>query len=191
MEKTIILSFLSLTGNEYLHKSNKKYLRFKLIYNLLIKIFSKLDFCIKKISPDETRDIRKLTLRPHQEPYQLIYSGDDNKKTVHFGLFFNEKLSGTASIYNEPLNGDDNQFSWRLRGMATTEDIRGKGFGTKLMNECLNYIKSKNAGLFWCNARLTAESFYNKFGMNRKGEVFTPEGMGEHVIMVLKMKLSN
>ena len=144
-----------------------------------------MKFYIKEITADETRNMRQLTLRPHQKSDQLIYPGDYDKETVHFGLFYNDKLSGIASIYNEPIKGEDNDYSWRLRGMATTEDVRGKGFGKELMNICLNHIKSKNAKLFWCNARLTAERFYEKFDMKREGEVFSPDDLGEHVMMVL------
>jgi len=146
-----------------------------------------MEFNIKKISADETRDLRQLTLRPHQKSDQLIYNGDYDPETVHFGLFCNEKLSGIASIYNEPMKGEGNKYSWRLRGMATTEEVRGKGLGKELMNKCLNHIKSKQAKLFWCNARLTAEGFYERFGMKRNGEVFIPEDLGEHVVMILKL----
>jgi len=146
-----------------------------------------MEYYIEEITADETRDLRQLTLRPHQKSDQLIYPGDYDRETVHYGVFYNNKLSGIASIYNESINGEDNKYSWRLRGMATTEDIRGMGFGKELMNTCLKHLKSKNAKLFWCNARLTAEGFYEKFGMKRKGEVFTPEDLGEHVVMVLNL----
>ncbi len=106
-----------------------------------------MEFYIKEINADETRELRQLTLRPHQKSDQLIYPGDYDNKTVHFGLFYNDKLSGIASIYNEPMKGEENEYSWRLRGMATTQDIRGKGFGKELMNTCLYHIKSKNAEL--------------------------------------------
>jgi len=146
-----------------------------------------MEFYIKEISAEETRDLRKLTLRPNQKYDQLIYQGDYDKETVHFGLFYNDRLSGIASIYNEPMNGENNEYSWRLRGMATIDELRGMGYGTALMNKCLYHIRTKNATVFWCNARLTAEPFYNKFGMKRKGEVFTPEDLGEHIIMVLDL----
>ena len=145
-----------------------------------------MKFYIKEIAAEDTLDLRQLTLRPHQKSDQLIYPGDYDHETIHFGLFCNDKLSGIASVYNEPLKGVEMENSWRLRGMAVTENIRGKGFGNELMKNCIGHIRSKNAQLLWCNARLTAEGFYEKFGMKRKGEVFTPEDLGEHIVMVVK-----
>lgn len=144
---------------------------------------------IKVIPSGETRHLRKINLRPAQNEDELFYPGDDDEETVHFGLFCGNELCGIASLYKECMPGETNDFSWRLRGMATNENIRGKGFGTKLMNRCIEHIKSKNGKKFWCNARTTAEKFYEKFGMKRYGEVFFPEGLGEHIVM--KMEINN
>ena len=149
----------------------------------------KIKFTIKKISAEETRNLRQLILRPNQKPEELVYPGDDDDESVHFGLFIKNELEGIASIYNEPMSGADDNFSWRLRGMATSEKLRGMGFGRELMNECITHIKSKNGKIFWCNARTTAEKFYEKFGLKRIGNVFHPEGLGEYVVMMVEIKL--
>lgn len=143
-------------------------------------------FYIKKIKAEETRDLRQIILRPHQKPEELVYPGDDDTETVHFGLYIDNELSGIASLYNEPMKDESNNFSWRLRGMATSEKCRGMGFGKELMNECIAHIKSNNGKIYWCNARTTAEKFYEKFGMKRRGDVFHPEGLGEHVVMIVR-----
>ncbi|HMR41572.1 MAG TPA: GNAT family N-acetyltransferase [Ignavibacteria bacterium] len=142
---------------------------------------------IKKISAEETRELRQLILRPHQKPEELVYPDDDDHQTVHFGLFENETLSGIASLYKDQYSGIDEPESWRLRGMATIEGSRGKGFGKELMNTCIEHIRSNKGKIFWCNARTTAEKFYEKMGMKRTGEVFTPEGLGEHVVMYMSL----
>lgn len=142
---------------------------------------------IKVIKAGDTRALRQLILRPHQKPEELIYPGDDDNLTVHFGLFENEKLSGIASLYKDQYSGIPEPESWRLRGMATTEECRGKGYGKLLMEKCIEHIRSNNGKLFWCNARTTAEKFYEIMGMKRTGEVFTPEGLGEHVVMYMNL----
>lgn len=144
-------------------------------------------FYIKKISAGETRNLRQLTLRQHQPAEELVYPGDDSKETVHFGLFCEDELAGIASIYKDNMKGNDEPESWRLRGMATSEKFRGKGFGKELMETCLNHIKEHGGKLLWCNARTTAEKFYEKFGMKRKGDVFYPEDLGPHVVMVMTL----
>ena len=146
------------------------------------------NFTIKKIKAAETRNLRQIILRPHQTPEELNYPGDDDKESVHFGLFYKEKLCGIASVYRQSPSGDNSTVSWRLRGMATSEEVRGMGFGKELMKECLNYVKENNGEIFWCTARTTAESFYEIFGLKRQGDVFTPEGLGEHVIMSINLQ---
>lgn len=144
-------------------------------------------FQIKNITAEETTHLRQLTLRQHQEEKDLIYPGDHDEETLHYGAFEDSELVGIASIYKEKMKDIDEPESWRLRGMATTENVRGKGYGKDLMNKCLEHIKSKNGKLYWCNARITAEGFYEKFGMKRKGEIFYPEDLGPHVVMWMKM----
>ncbi len=138
---------------------------------------------IRQILSADTRLLRHQVLRPNQSPEELIYPGDDSNDSVHFGLFYNGSLNGIASIYKEPMENEINDHSWRLRGMATSDETRGMGFGRELMNACIEHIRSKKGKVFWCNARTTAEKFYEKFGMKRTGEVFYPEGLGEHVVM--------
>lgn len=142
---------------------------------------------IKKITAEDTRELRQIILRPHQKPEELIYDGDDDPSTIHFGLYENDILLGIASLYKDQYSGIEEPESWRLRGMATTEDSRGKGYGRELMNNCIDHISSNNGKIFWCNARTTAENFYEKMGMKRIGDVFTPEGLGEHVVMYMSL----
>lgn len=145
---------------------------------------------IKKITPEQTTHLRQLTLRQHQSGKDLIYAGDYDKYTVHFGIFIDSQLEGIASVYKEGMKENAETDSWRLRGMATSEKIRGKGYGTKLLNECIEYIKKENGKLFWCNARISAEPFYEKFGMKRTGDVFHPEDLGPHVVMWMEVNSS-
>lgn len=138
---------------------------------------------IKEISSAETRNLRQLTLRQHQPADELVYPGDDDETTVHFGAYLSNELVGIASLYKDKMKGNDEPDSWRLRGMATADNARGIGIGKILMEKCLDHAKHRNGKLFWCNARTSAEGFYEKFGMNRIGEIFYPENLGPHVIM--------
>lgn len=143
---------------------------------------------IKEINAADTRNLRQLTLRQHQPAETLIYPGDEASDTVHYGAYLENELVGIASIYKERMKDNDEPDSWRLRGMATLESVRGKGYGRELMNKCLEHIKKKNGKLFWCNARTTAEQFYEKFGMKRTGEIFYPENLGPHVVMWMEIE---
>ncbi|MBS1517135.1 MAG: GNAT family N-acetyltransferase [Bacteroidetes bacterium] len=142
---------------------------------------------VKKITASETRKLRQLILRPHQRAEELIYEDDEHPDTVHFGAFIGNELEGIASLYKHIPDGIEVKDSWRLRGMATSEKFRGRGLGLLLMNRCIEHSKKMNGKIFWCNARTTAEGFYEKFGLKRIGEVFTPEGLGEHIVMIKKL----
>ena len=83
---------------------------------------------IRKITAEETTGLRQLTLRQHQEGRDLIYKGDHDEETVHFGAFEDNELVGIASVYKEKMKGNDEPESWRLRGMATVESVRNKGY---------------------------------------------------------------
>ncbi len=143
---------------------------------------------IKIINAAGTRNLRQLTLRQHQPAETLVYPGDEDPETVHYGAFEDNELVGIASIYKDGMKDNPEPEAWRLRGMATSEAGRGKGFGKELMEKCLEHVKNKNGKLFWCNARITAEGFYGKFGMQRKGEVFYPEDLGPHVVMWMEVR---
>jgi predicted GNAT family N-acyltransferase len=142
---------------------------------------------IKPINAEETTHLRQLTLRQHQKAEELIYPGDYDKDTVHFGAFVNNELTGIASIYRESMKGKNEPDSWRLRGMATVAEVRGKGYGKELMNICIEHIKNQGGKMLWCNARIEAEKFYEKFGMRREGEIFHPENLGPHVVMRMRI----
>lgn len=142
---------------------------------------------IKEINADDTRNLRQLTLRQHQAVETLIYPGDDADDTIHYGAFIGSELVGIASLYKAKLKDLDEPESWRLRGMATVEKVRGMGIGKALMSLCVEHAKKNNGKLFWCNARTTAEKFYEKFGMKRTGDVFYPEDLGPHIVMTMKL----
>ncbi len=144
------------------------------------------NFYIKIIPARETRELRQLILRPHQSADELVYPGDEDKDTVHFGLICGDKLAGISSLYKQKMKDSDEPEAWRLRGMATAENFRGIGFGKELMYACIKHIENNKGKLFWCNARTTAEMFYEKFGMRRYGEVFYPEDLGAHIVMMMK-----
>lgn len=138
---------------------------------------------IKRITAGETRKLRQLTLRQHQPPEALIYPDDDGINTIHLGAFIDSELVGIASLYKDKLKGSDEPEAWRLRGMATAESVRGQGIGQMLMNHCLSHANENNGKIFWCNARTTAEKFYERFGLKRIGEESYPQDLGAHIIM--------
>ncbi|MCH7639768.1 MAG: GNAT family N-acetyltransferase [Bacteroidetes bacterium] len=132
--------------------------------------------------------MRALLLRPGQPPDNLVYPGDDHPDAFHGGAFEGERLVGITSIYPEAppemyrgqLPGGD---AFRLRGMATNPDVRGKGHGRDLLHACIDHMRAKDASLLWCNARVIALDFYKHLGLRTIGPEFEIEGIGPHYVM--------
>ena len=143
---------------------------------------------IRPISAADTRPLRSLLLRPGQPPENLVYPGDDHPDAFHGGAFDGERLVGITSIYPEaPPEEYRDQLppggAFRLRGMATLPEVRGKGYGREMLDACFEHIRSHNAILLWCNARVGALDFYQRMGLETIGPEFDIEGIGAHYVM--------
>ncbi len=143
---------------------------------------------IRPITAAETRPLRAQILRPGQAPENLVYPGDDDPDVLHAGAFHEGRLVGIATIYPEdPPSEYEDQLphngSFRLRGMATTPEVRGLGYGRQLLELCFEHIRSHGLDLLWCNARIVALDFYRRMGLETIGPEFEIEGIGGHFVM--------
>lgn len=141
---------------------------------------------VRAIAAEETHELRRRVLRPHQSIAQMVYPGDDAPDARHFGAFLDGALVGIASIYREDdveASGQARAGGFRLRGMATLDEVRGRGFGAALLRACLEHAARSGAHYVWCNARTTASGFYEVLGFKPIGAVFELAGIGPHVRM--------
>ena len=110
---------------------------------------------IKEIKPSETLDLRHRILSPNKSVDSIILAEDDSGQ--HFGLFKDGQLISAISLF---IENDTAQF----RKFATETSEQNKGYGSILLNHIVEEsIKNKVKNL-WCNARVTALGFYEKFG---------------------------
>jgi predicted GNAT family N-acyltransferase len=72
---------------------------------------------------------------------------------------------------------------WRIRGMATASDWRGRGAGSAVMGAVVAHVGESGGGLMWCNARLGAVNFYERAGMTKTGEPWEEPVIGPHIAM--------
>lgn len=148
---------------------------------------------IQTVRAEDVRPLRATILRPEQPLEASIYPDDEDESTVHVAAFIEGCIMGIASIYNEPppknVNGEipaeayEPSASYRLRGMATAPEARGRGVGRAVIEECFKRTETQGADFLWCNARLSATGFYDRFGMRRTGKEFHIEGIGPHFVM--------
>ena len=118
---------------------------------------------IRKISWQQTIPLRHSVLWPSKPPEYCYVEGD--QAAMHFGVFINNELVCVASVY---ITSD----KARLRKFATNADYQSKGIGSKMLTFILQSLKSTEASIFWCDARESALSFYQRFGMQPYGERF-------------------
>lgn len=132
---------------------------------------------IEEIRFDLTWNIRHEVMYPHL-PYDAIKLKND-ETGIHFGLYVNNKLTAVVSLFN---TGNASQF----RKFATLTSAQGKGYGTQLLNYIINYVKDMGSEKIWCNARVSAEGFYGKFGFTPTNQRSVSNGI-DFVIMELQL----
>lgn len=137
---------------------------------------------VRPIDAASTRELRHELLRPAQAPEELVYDGDDAWDTLHLGAFEDERLVGIATVMRAPPPGSAEEPAWRIRGMATLPEVRGRGYGGMLLERCLEHAEEHGGDLVWCTARVGAIGFYRRYGFEVEGDPFDVPGAGEHVL---------
>ncbi len=142
---------------------------------------------VVKIEAKDTYEIRNKILRPHQAIDKCQYPGDLDSTTAHYGVFERRGIVGILSIYKVQNKKIDIPDSWQLRAMATSEDVRGKGYGLKLLQEAESYVKTYEAKCIWANSRLGAVGFYKRSGYSSMGDEFHIQDIGPHYLVYKKV----
>jgi len=138
---------------------------------------------IVDITAQQTREVRRSVLRPHQDASELVYPGDDDRESIHLGVVDGESIVAILSMYHMAREGEAN--GWRIRGMASVPAVRGTGYGRELVEMARDRAWGIDRSEIWCNARESAFGFYEKLGFVVVGDLFEIEGIGVHAVMVL------
>lgn len=139
---------------------------------------------VRAVPAAVTYPLRQQVLRPHETLDQLVLPGDDDPDSGHFAAYQGDAVVGTASVRREPPPwAPAPEPSWRLRGMATAEPMRGSGVGTAVLAAVIDHVRRDGGGLLWCNARLPAVPFYERNGFTTRGESWVDPDIGPHIAM--------
>jgi len=76
---------------------------------------------------------------------------------------------------------------FRLRGMATDERHRGRGYAGLLTAACIDHARGEHATRVWLQARPAAVALYERAGFVRETGEFDVPGLGPHVRMTLEL----
>ncbi len=140
---------------------------------------------VRQCGPSDVIALRQSVLRPHQTLDEVSLPGDNRPDAAHFcALDANGQVITVASVWREaPSWPSGDADSWRLRGMATAPEWRGKGAGTAVLAAVIAHAAAAGGGLLWCNARLGAVAFYERAGLVTRGEQWEEPVIGPHIAM--------
>ncbi len=143
---------------------------------------------IKFIRTEEVLSIRNLVLREGKlKDSECVFENDDAAETFHLGYEENGKLVCVVS-FHKVKHKDFSGEAYQLRGMATLEEYRGRGYGNMLLNFAIVYLRGKKINYIWCNARKVAYKFYLSLGFEFISEEFEISNIGPHKVMYLKIQ---
>ncbi|AEI49307.1 GCN5-related N-acetyltransferase [Runella slithyformis DSM 19594] len=119
---------------------------------------------IRSITAADTYPLRHRVLWP-DKPFAFVKVPED-ESGLHFGYFVEEQLVSVISLF---VNA---QGIARFRKFATHPDFQRKGLGSALLKIVFERALELRATAIWCDARLEAKPFYERFGMVQEGELF-------------------
>jgi len=143
---------------------------------------------IKFISAEDTLAIRNEILRngkPGSDDCK--FRQDEEEGSFHLGLFVEGKLVSIAS-FHKCNHTDYYGKGYQLLEMATLNEHRGKGYGNKLINFAVVFLRRQKAEYVWCNARKVAYHFYFRLNFKFISDEHEVPGIGPHRNMFLKIQ---
>jgi predicted GNAT family N-acyltransferase len=143
---------------------------------------------IRFITVEDTLPIRNDILREGKLTLdECRFPNDKIPGAFHLGYYDEDELVCIASFH--PQNyGEFNGTGYQLRGMATIEKYRGKGFGNQLLNLGIVYLRGQKINYLWCNARKKVLHFYLNMGFEVISREFDVPVIGPHAVLYLKIQ---
>jgi GNAT superfamily N-acetyltransferase len=144
---------------------------------------------VRHISAAQACSVRAEVLRPHWTPERCSWPLDDHPLTLHIGGFMDGELATVASFIHDPHAELPDELRiapellYKLRGMATRDRYRGSGIGGAVLGQGMQELRQRGAAAVWCNARITAQQFYERHGFVTWGAEFDNPPAGPHIVM--------
>ena len=123
---------------------------------------------IKEVPIEKVWQIRQQVMYP-KETLEFVRLEDDALGT-HLGLYQDDRLLSVISLF-------ERDGTIQFRKFATITNEQGKGYGTRLLQYVMDWAVKNEKKIIWCNARLSATSMYEKFGMQQTGNSWEKYGI--------------
>jgi predicted GNAT family N-acyltransferase len=142
---------------------------------------------VDEVPPDVTYALRRAVLRP--DGGEVTWAGDEDPATFHLAARDDEgRVLGVVRFSPAPCAWrPDAGAPWQLRGMATDPTVRGTGAGRALLVDGLTRVGARGGDVVWCDARVSAAGFYERYGFAVVTEPYDKPGIGPHVGMVIDL----
>ena len=134
------------------------------------------ELVVREIPIAQTRALRQAVLRPHQTPDEL--AAHETTDAFAVGVFAGDAPVAVGFVAPEGGPG-----AWRIRGMATAPEARGRGAGAAVLDALVGHALEQGATRIWCNARTSARSFYERGGFHVASDEFELPEIGPHYVM--------
>lgn len=134
---------------------------------------------VREIPLPETRALRREVLRPRHSIEDL--AAHEPAGSIAFGAFEGDQLVAVGLVGRDGGAPGD----WRVRGMATKPDARGRGAGTAILQALVQHAVAHGATRVWCNARTRARGLYERVGFVVASDEFETPDIGSHYRMEL------
>lgn len=134
---------------------------------------------VAQVDESSTIDLRHRLLRAGMPRSAVAMPGDTD--ATWFGVIDGSGIEGAAGVFLEDSPDGDSRH--RLRGMATSEAIRGAGLGRMLIDAVCEHVVADGGSSVWASARTSAAGFYTKLGFEITSDEYDVEGIGPHVRM--------
>ena len=139
-----------------------------------------MTFEVREVDPAQTRRLRQRVLRPHESLEELASHEPPGVHAV--GAFAGDELVAVGFVCPDGGAG-----AWRVRGMATAPEHRGRGAGAAILAQLVAHARAEGATRVWCNARTPALSLYERAGFEPESEEFDIPGIGPHFVMARRV----
>ncbi len=136
------------------------------------------------IGAQQGQPLRMAVLRPGRSPGEPMYPLERDPATAHYAALGEDgAVLAVGSVMEEAHPREPREGDWRVRGMATRPELRGRGLGGLVLGALEAHARERGCRRLWCNARTGARAFYERGGWSAEGEEFEVEGIGPHFLM--------
>jgi GNAT superfamily N-acetyltransferase len=119
-------------------------------------------------------------LRPHLTVEEMAES--EPRDALAVGAFIDGRLVAVGLVGPEGEPG-----AWRVRGMATAPESRGRGAGTAVLAALVDHARVHGGRQVWASVRTPAHGLYERAGFEADSDVYELPHIGPHVLMRMSL----